>query len=213
MARQYKNCLKANAERDYPVPEHVITHMYTSWNTPYQFEGWDAVYVVYPDHDKGALGMSIDIALQYKDFDQCNHHHTLTLGEHMYRTWELVSDEVLDVETDPEWLNCIAEAALIHDIGKPFTKTFMNMKNEVTEDAHYYNHHNVGAYDALFLDTDYKSGLVTISTLINLHMYPYLWAKMDSSQCAKMHEKYKKLWGKRLYDAVMLIYYADRAAH
>lgn len=220
VARQYENCLKANAEREHPIPDYVITRMYKNWNTPHWFEGWDSVQVYYPDHDKGALGMSIDIALQYKDFDQCNRHHTLTLGEHIYRTWELAADEALDAEpflTHSDmcsgWYNCVAEAALLHDIGKPFTKTFTNMKNEVTEDAHYYNHQNVGAYDALFVDTGYRDGIIAISTLINLHMYPYFWAKMEPEQCAKMHEKYKKLWGNQVYDTVMLLYHADREAH
>ena len=35
-------------------------------------------------------------------------------------------------------------ATLLHDISKPFTKSFTNFKGEPTSDAHYFNHQKVG---------------------------------------------------------------------
>ena len=49
MATPYEQCLKNNAFRNRNVPEDVIDRMYRSWNTPYWFEGWDGIEVVYWD--------------------------------------------------------------------------------------------------------------------------------------------------------------------
>ena len=86
--------------------------------------------------------------------------------------------EVSFENADLQW------AALYHDCGKVFTQVFHNAKGEPTEEAHYYNHENVGAYDCL---CDYSKTLLT-SVLINLHMKPYTW-KLE-----KTKQKYKKLY-------------------
>ena len=47
MATPYEQCLENNASRDRKVPEDVIDRMYRNWNTPYWFEGWDDIEIVY----------------------------------------------------------------------------------------------------------------------------------------------------------------------
>ena len=103
-------------------------------------------------------------------------------------------------------------AGYLHDCGKPFTKTFINLKGEKTEIAHYYNHNNSGAYDSLFFRYPDSVDRLDVSVLINLHMMPYFWEK-DKEHGEKTRQKYQKLWGNELYNNVMKLHEADKNAH
>jgi CRISPR/Cas system-associated endonuclease Cas3-HD len=103
-------------------------------------------------------------------------------------------------------------AGLLHDCGKPFTKSFKNSKGEVSEEAHFYQHHCVGAYDSLFFKYPNDIDILDVSILINLHMMPYCWEK-DKEHGEKTREKYRKLWGEQLYQNVMKLHEADKKAH
>lgn len=200
VATPFTMCLDFNKARDRVVPYEVIKRMYMNWNTPYSFEGWDIIYSFHPNHYKQ---QSInDWLVDYMDFDQDNLHHSHSLGKHCLFTgkeflWD--KDETL------------LEAALLHDCGKPFTKSFKNSKGEDTETAHYYRHENVGAYDSLFFE--YSDGVeaLDVSILINLHMQPYFWEREENSE--KIAMKYKKLWGEELFNKVMKLHEADKNAH
>ena len=98
------------------------------------------------------------------------------------------------------------EAAMLHDIGKPFTKAFKNSKGDDTDIAHYYEHHHVSAYDSLFyispaLDVLYVAGL------IQWHMRPFELERVPKSQ--KALEKFKRLIGEKMYNDVMVLHEAD----
>ena len=82
--------------------------------------------------------LSIDTNL-LESFNQENSHHSLSLGEHLDKTAAYAKSHW------PTNKN-VQLAAIIHDIGKYFTKTFYNMKGEKTEEAHYYGHENYGTY-------------------------------------------------------------------
>jgi len=199
MATPYEQCLKNNAFRNRNVPEDVIDRMYRSWNTPYWFEGWDGIEVVYWD---GSENNSVWGWLNnHIDYGQDNPHHALTLGEHCLKTSGILVDE------DP--VSGIMRAGLLHDCGKPHVKSFTNSKGEPTDVAHYYSHENVGAYDVLFYDCKTAHPL-DVSILVNLHMTPYYWERDDNK---KLHDKYKKLWGEKLYNSVMKLHEADKSAH
>ena len=107
---------------------------------------------------------------------------------------------------------CLAllDAASVHDCGKEFTATFHNCKGEETSECHYYNHENAGAYGALFFNYEHDDAL-TVSILVNLHMRPYQWENSPNTE--KLQNKYRKLWGNKLYDSVMLLHEADVSAH
>lgn len=210
--RTFNDCIKANRHRNNAVPNSVIENMYKNWNTPYYFEGWDQIYALFTDYNRGCNGRAIELPYTFKDYDQCNKHHALSLGDHLYKCWENLEEKICELEFDD--LDALSEAAFAHDIGKPYTKTFQNYAGELTIDAHYYNHQNVGAYEALFLQTDYPENLLLISILINLHMQPYFWASDHTPEkTQKLHEKYRNIWGKELYELVMTLHRADVAAH
>lgn len=215
MATPYENCLVNNRYRKKNVPKYVIERMYRNWNTPMPFEGWDNFYIKWWDetYEMNDIG---DFLLNHIDYNQENPHHELMLGGHLISTASHYSSTQHYNNIDPD----VYYACLLHDCGKPFTKTFKNYKGDKGDIAHYYNHENVGAYDALFFKYPQKVSIffkypqkvsiLRVSNLINLHMQPYFWER-DNNE--KLHNKYKKLWRGELYNQVMQLHEADKAAH
>lgn len=198
MATPYELCIENNAKRERKVPESVIDKMYRSWQTPYIFEGFDSVNAVYIDEDHFVVPS--DVANSLVDFDQQNHHHSLTLGEHLLKTLELCESTDLNVQ----------EACLMHDCGKPFVKTFKSYNGKIGDNAHYYGHEHVSAYEALFTIPIGRISPIEVSAIVTWHMQPYFWERDNN---VKLHNKYKKLWGDKLYNNVMALHKADKAAH
>ena len=206
IATPYEKCLEANKNRERQVPEDVIKRMYMNWNVPYWFEGWDRIWIKYPIQDYWKY---YGIASNYisenglYNYDQKNSHHTLSLGAHLDKTLEIISENPVTDYVD------MRVAASLHDIGKPFTQTFVDSKGNPSNDAHYYQHHCVSAYNAMFFMHPDK---LNYCILINLHMQPYFWEK-DKEHGDKTQEKYRKLWGDKLFNKVMALHAADKAAH
>ncbi len=143
MATPYKECLKNNANRDRVVPEEVIERMYKNFNIPFFYEGWNQIIVEYGKEEyHGNYGYPTSLMELTMSFDQNNKHHTLSLGEHLRNTAHNLPcyhNEEFDI-----YEYALIIAAILHDGGKIFTKDFHNGKGEPTEDAHYFNHNNVG---------------------------------------------------------------------
>lgn len=206
VATPYEQCVKNNMNRDRHVPDYVIERMYKSFDTPYYYEGFDRIKIHYWDNSQTQNPTSW--VLEHLDYKQDNPHHRLTLGEHcvqaakhLLRTkWE-----------DHPWFNTLFSAALIHDCGKVFTKSFKNSKDEFADIAHYYSHEHVGAYDGLFFDYPVGVNALDVSALISNHMKPYVFEKDGGNE--KMRNKYLKLWGSDFYQCVMILHEADKAAH
>lgn len=206
MATPYEECLKNNANRERKVPEEVIERMYRHFDVPWYYEGWDNIEVVYAENSVNYYGTPYDFINLHSYYNQDNSHHKLTLGKHCEKAWYYVTDNQKDNE---EYNFHLRVATMLHDCGKPFCKTFTNGKGETTEQAHYYDHQYIGAYDSFFWITDYCNSLY-IAVLIRWHMQPYFWEKDNN---AKSHNKYRKLWGKELYKDIMLLHEADKNAH
>lgn len=203
MATTYEECLKRNARRERKVPEYVIEKMYRQFDPPYWYEGWDDIIVEYTSETK--FRSTVDWVLSVKNFNQDNPHHSLTLGEHSEKALDYVFETVRDIE---DHSIALRGAAVLHDNGKCFCKTFKNSKGDITEHAHYYNHEHVGSYNSLF----YKMlcSPLDVAIIIRWHMQPYFWER-DNNE--KLCGKYRKLWGEQLYQDIMLIHEADKSAH
>lgn len=168
IATPFEECLARNAERDRHVPEDVIKRAYMNFSMPHKAEGFDDIVIVYP---KGISFKPIEsIVAWMRGLDHENHHHSLTIGDHMlaaYNKYKKACDNG-EYRYDSE----LAYAILAHDIGKPFVKTNISYKGEVCGEYHYYNHANVGAYDILFTSIQ-EEMKINVALLIQYHMKYY----------------------------------------
>lgn len=196
MATPYEECLKRNAERERKVPEYVIERMYRKFNIPYWFEGWDDIQVEYGNY-YGYYGYASSVYDKLKDYNQGNSHHTLTLGEHCQKTCVALYGTTQE----------LVYAGILHDCAKPFCATNINKNGEFTQEVHYYDHQNVSGYQSLFYNYEHRCNPIDVAILVNLHMQPYF------NKEEKTKEKYRKLWGEKLYHDVMLLHQADQGAH
>lgn len=195
-AEPYQTLCERNKSRSREVPQEVIWRMITQFEVPLYSEGYDDIYIV--NHNT----LDMDEHLQAMcGYNQHNPHHRLDLFDHCFRAGTFIINRFND---SPDYL---LQAALLHDVGKPYVRTFKNAKGETTDVAHYYNHENVGGYFALMFKTDWTNeNRLKIAQLISYHMVPY---RLDS-------EKAKERWKNRLgelYEDVMKLHEADKFAH
>lgn len=214
-------CKERNQIRERKVPDYVFDKMLKQFQCPYFYEGWDEIEImefdsIYPDN-------MLNPCKRYEDgsiiqFDQENSNHTLTLEDHMAKAYRIFWSVLSWGETrSRDRQITMSDAIAVHDIGKYFTKAFIDSKGNKTDEAHYYGHENWGAYITLSLmNNDRAKGLwfeanhtLRVSTLINWHMRPHTAWK----QSEKARERDKKLIGEDMYNDIMLLHEADLAAH
>lgn len=188
-------CVSRDLLRKRTVGYEVIERMIANFQPPHYYEGWDAIHY----HNTGKpvdLGDAMDVA---DVFDQCNSHHSRRLGSHMRVAASYIDDFVDYV------------AAFYHDIGKLYCQTF-----DDEGEAHYYNHHHIGAYvwlcsdlcyDWMHNDRNYSAWWV--AQLICWHMTPYQYAsKEEFVQWAE-----KRGMPEDLIDSIWKLHEADKEAH
>ena len=242
VATPFDDCVKNDLHRERTVGEEVISRQREHFECPYFYEGWDAINIV---------NMSETIKFQELDsiveslraVEHDNPHHNLSIGEHMIaaehyckkkhdyfikvysqRLPSPLFKESLDIEA-LEWNVdkwAIAKSvARYHDIGKGLTKRFCNTKGQPTEIAHYYNHHNVSAYEivsrmrfvelrveeapAREWDFDIDQYWFMVAALVGLHMEPFF--RKD-----KVWEKFSKMIGNDLAEILLCFHEADTKA-
>lgn len=199
----YKKCLHFNESRERTIPDGAIKRMYMNWTPPHKSEGFDDIVLLYNGVDKQySIG---ELMKHLSNIDQENKHHSLTIGEHCKAALDYIKNKGSDNKN-------LKIATLMHDIGKEFTKTYINSRGECDGEAHYYQHQNVGAYDSLFYLRD--MGLSTddqlhISNLIYYHMHPYVAWK----QSEKAANRDRNLLGQEMFDEIQLLHESDAHAH
>ena len=209
-ATPYEICQKNNAARDRKVPEHVLERMIKNFETPCLQEGWDNIQIVWWDYKKD--GLKIDYFNDLKHWCSVSHdsiHHTHSIGNHMLEA----EDYYADMDIDRDRLPILYDSILMHDCGKVFCKAFIDSKGNPCESAHYYQHHNVGAFLSLFylkeLDMYNDEEILYGSLLINLHMRPFLsWKQSDNAK-----ENDRRLFGDDIVKNIEIIHECDLAAH
>ena len=200
-------CKRRNALRDRVVPDEVIDRMYNNFYIPLLGEGFDEV--VFDNIQYSDMFQDIEntwVNTYYNKmigFEQHNKHHSLTLDQHCYNTYQHL---VNYGEVKNKYISVgLLAAALLHDYGKLLTQSF-----DDNGEAHYYQHHCVGAYEIM------ASGIVDVQmpaaafyrmiVMINYHMSPYNW-KEDTTK-----QKYKAYLGD-MYTDLIWLHNADKENH
>ena len=159
-----KTAFARNNMRARHVPEEVIMRQFKQFEMPQWYEGWDAIHTYAPLNTKIKL-LSILRGLRDIPHDNSKWHRRDVLNHTI---------AVYDIMCWWEPYDRIAQlTALLHDIGKPYTKVFHNSRGEPTDVAHYYGHDNVGAYISLLIDKEMYGHVeetdIRIAQLIALH--------------------------------------------
>ena len=207
-AKSYNECVQDNSKRNRTVPDDVIRNMIKSFWVPQYYEGWDEIRLFYTGNP--TKQSKAEIFNSFYDYDQETPYHSSTLGSHMLRTQTLLyGTGKIDLSKSRED-QLLHVAAMWHDMGKPFCKTFINKKGNTTDKAHYYGHANASAYEFLVMSSEDKltqESILGICNYIQWHMNPYNLEKYGGK------EKFIGLVGREFYERLMLLHMADKEAH
>ena len=189
----FDTCVRRNLNRERTVPSYVMDRMYKSFQVPAYCEGWSEIHFIHDGDNRVNLGRRIS---ELVGVPHDNHHHALTIGNHM-----LVAE---NYAVNHDFPSTVCTAALWHDIGKGSTKVFTDSKGRKTEEAHYFSHANVGAYDFI---TAFNATIDTIeiANLIQLHMAFY--------EGENRLKNIKNLYGEDFFEKLKMLHACDEAAH
>lgn len=161
-------CIERDKARERTVGKEVIDKMLKRFEAPFYDEGFDTI-VVHSSDVYYNMQSYYENTIQAMMIPHDNPHHTADIIEHCH----LCGNGLLG-ETAPVVL---VMAGYLHDIGKPYTKTFTNTKGETTETAHYYGHQGVGAW----ISYGFFGHNITLAWLISTHMAPFINQKYYNS--------------------------------
>lgn len=182
-------CIERDSKRERTVGRDVILKMVKRFQTPWWDESWDEIVVSI----NGVYGAEYYSYSDFKlDIPHDNPHHPNTIQEHIENVKVEVDKVIREGNLSLIENYFLRMMALLHDIGKPLTKSFINSKGEETKVAHYYDHQNVSAYVALGMNDfkDRKQEALTVSYLCNMHMEPFF---NESNYFKNMNPELKKL--------------------
>lgn len=182
-----EECITRQSMRERKVPAEAIWKQVKSFQAPWYNEGWDEIHL----WNTNSVIMNIRL-YSYMSLNHDNPHHTLEVQQHMIEAY--TNALLFDFDT------LVCHVARYHDIGKFYTKTFVNSHGEVTDIAHFYNHENVGAWYWLccqsgLCDQDKLRG----AAIITWHMAPF------NQDPDKLREKL----GEQLYNDVISLHEVD----
>lgn len=235
VATEFDTILRRNAERDNSIDIDELEKMYKSMQIPILSEGWDSIEFIH-DNDiyleqyeegfvhslKIALLAGVEahqhevmdsLALFFKEFLKIHElphdsiYHTLSVSRHTHQVYKRMLEHVDNIK-DMRERELMIWTALLHDIGKPFCKSFYNRKGEETVFANYIGHELVGSQIAMtFLKKlNYSNVFIhDVATLIQFHMYLH---DEDASE-----EKLKKRVGEQMFNRLKVLHTADLKSH
>ena len=181
-----ETCIERDATRERTVGKEVIDRMLKRFQISYYDEGIDEINIIRPENFD--WDSYYDCIIDAMKIPHDNPHHQLDIYNHCREAFNYAVEKNFDWE--------IREAAYCHDCGKPYVKSFVNTKGELSDTAHYYQHQCVGAWIACGLTFN-----IHTIWLISTHMAPFL------------NEKYYKNLPAYLKNSVDLLHEADLAAH
>lgn len=202
-------CKRRQQDRERKVPDEVIDRMIRQFHAPWFNEGWDVITRVEGGRPQNIAKEHDRLINESHD----NYHHEYSIGLHCTLCASKMKQLLADRSMNTMYKLALIEAAYQHDIGKKKTKAFVNSKGEPDDQAHYYNHDNVGAY--LWLSGNeaqyWSDGMFFfIGVLIQWHMQPYMM-RDNEAEFGKWCEKHG--FSGDLFKSLWLLHEADKAAH
>jgi predicted kinase len=220
------SCLYQDSLREKKVGYQVIDKMYKQLHIPTKLEGWDKVEFVHqcsileqyhrdlvvsnlsiedPDHEYlfSELGIVIPEFNEVYDVPQDSSYHSFSISRHIFYTYKHVLENYRG--------NRILEmkyAALFHDMGKGYCKSFYNYEGEEKRYASYIGHENVSSQIACYWlnQLGYNDDFVKyVVDLIQFHMMP-----MNEGE--RSINKLKSLLTEEQYGDLMFLHEADLQA-
>ena len=212
-------CKERNKLRDRTVPDEVIDKMYRSIQIPQYSEGWNEIRIIpcFDDRKNYNISETMDRLIE---IPHDNPHHTLSIGNHICAATKYIIDNYsLKFAGDIERLEVLTEAMFYHDIGKEYTKSFVDSCDKVTDIAHYYGHEYISAYlyflykfkkyseENKMSEEEWKKELKRIfyvAYLIENHM------SLNSNHTEKFLLGAKNKFGKETFENLCIINEADK---
>lgn len=158
-----ETCIERDAARDRTVGKEVIDRMLKKFQAPYYDEGIDNIKIIKPRDWDNMKQINYYDAM---DVPHDNPHHTLNIQDHCIEArWYIERHYSEDSE--------LMKAAMIHDVGKPYVKSFTDSKGNPSEDTHYYQHQCVGSWISYGFDFTTPR----VAWIVSTHMDPFLNTK------------------------------------
>lgn len=170
--KSINDCKKHDAGRNRSVGEDVIDRMVKSFQAPFYDEGIDVIKILKSTREVNYEDETFNAMMIPHD----NSHHSNYIDQHCIEAYNYINNETNSSE--------LKFAAFIHDIGKPYTKSFTDTNGNKTDEAHFYQHQCVGAWMSYGFDetTPY------VAWLISTHMDMFL----DTKYYRNMPEIFKR---------------------
>lgn len=208
VATDFNLCLLRNFQRERHVPYEVIKRMYLNFDIPQFREGWSDIQIKV-ELDKNTYYDVAWLIEHLCDISHDNPHHTLSIGDHIKEVVKNVGyySGFMRIENSERY-NKLVLAAMHHDIGKEFCKTFQKPNGELDDIAHYYGHENVSAYMFIMYSSDMcvdTHDILYVADLIALHMR--LFVREEDRE--KSYAKLKQLIGEKEFEDLCLLHKAD----
>lgn len=211
--KPYELCVEHDALRSRSVGRDTLFRMYKNFQVPWYTEGFDEIKLLYTIVGTSSFyGNTLDVlaTLDSIDIPHDSPYHKESVGAHIKAAYALALNRaefghVLKpclTEYNTVNTHILTELALLHDIGKFKTKSFISDKNGSKLDhAHFHGHENASAYDSLFYTTNIPSctleenehNKLLRALLINLHMQMHTANSLSDSSKPKAILKLKRI--------------------
>ena len=195
-------CIERDLKREFSVKADVIWKMAYKFQMPFYDEGFDHICISYPEDFNYKTYIEEDILNPSNiNMSHDSPYHSFSIWEHCKKAEEYAINN--------KFSSFVVNAAKYHDIGKFFTKSFINSKGEVTDRAHFYKHENVGAWLTLGVfnnSTVDNESIIFTAWLVSQHMSIYA---LRQSGRNKYLDHLPHTWYHDLYN----LFECDQAAH
>lgn len=222
-------CIRRDLERERTVGHAVIRRMYENLQVPTYIEGWNEVKYFYEiddirsqdvyDVEKFLMSEYTTHQTLFETFSfmfpeyakafnmpQDNPHHTFSVSRHIYYVYDYIRQNY-PKENKDEYVMMLW-VAVLHDVGKAYTKTFENHKREIKRYASFYNHENVSAQIAVKILKQYgydDKWIMKVAELVQQHM-----KLLNSTE--KSEKKLFNLVGEDMFNKLVFFREADTSA-